>query len=105
LSSCWKNNEEGESLYAEDNTPIDSTLVDSVVGQASFSAINSAIIQSQQKEIPKNDTVKTHPKEDSKEKELVKTQPKKDQLSEETSSKEKLQKEKKIEELIETPEN
>lgn len=40
LLSCWKNNKEEEQFYAEDNAPIDTTLVDSVVGQTSFSAIN-----------------------------------------------------------------
>ena len=61
LVSCWKNNKEGEQYYAEDNSPIDSTLVDSVVGQASFSSINSAIVNSQKKDsiIPKKDTAKT----------------------------------------------
>ena len=43
LLSCWKNNKEEEQFYAEDNAPIDTTLVDSVVGQTSFSAVNSAI--------------------------------------------------------------
>ena len=37
LLSCWKNNKEEEQFYAEDNAPIDTTLVDSVVGQTSFS--------------------------------------------------------------------
>ena len=36
LLSCWKNNKEEEQFYAEDNAPIDTTLVDSVVGQTSF---------------------------------------------------------------------
>ena len=26
LLSCWKNNKEGEQFYAEDNSPIDTTL-------------------------------------------------------------------------------
>ena len=36
LLSCWKNNKEGEQYYAEDNSPIDTTLVDSVVGKLLF---------------------------------------------------------------------
>ena len=59
LVSCWKNNKEEEQFYAEDNAPIDTTLVDSVVGQASFSAINSAIEDAKKAPVLKQDTAKT----------------------------------------------
>lgn len=119
LVSCWKNNQEAEQYYAEDNSPIDSTLVDSVVGQASFSAINSAILNSQKKDsiIPKKDTAKTAAQKlaDAKKK-LEETKKKTeaeqklaDQKAKEdaakSAEKEKQQQEKKVDELIETPEN
>jgi len=59
LLSCWKNNKEEEQFYAEDNTPIDTTLVDSVVGQTSFSAVNSAIEDAKKAPVLKQDTTKT----------------------------------------------
>jgi hypothetical protein len=39
LLSCWKNNKEEEQFYAEDNAPIDTTLVDSCAGTSSFSKV------------------------------------------------------------------
>ena len=115
LTSCWKNNEEGEQYYAEDNSPIDSTLVDSVVGQASFSSINSAIVNSQKKDsiIPKKDTAKTTAQkitEAKKKLEEAKKKTKKDkkvaeQKTIESADKEKQQQEKQVDELIETPKN
>ena len=59
LLSCWKNNKEEEQFYAEDNAPIDTTLVDSVVGQTSFSAINSAIEDAKKAPVLIQDTTKT----------------------------------------------
>ena len=59
LVSCWKNNKEGEQYYAEDNAPIDTTLVDSVVGKTSFSAINSAIEDAKEAPVLKQDTTKS----------------------------------------------
>ena len=59
LLSCWKNNKEGEQYYAEDNSPIDTTLVDSVVGQTSFSAVNSAIEDAKKAPVLKQDTTKS----------------------------------------------
>lgn len=115
LASCWKNNEEGEQYYAEDNSPIDSTLVDSVVGQASFSSINSAIVNSQKKDsiIPKKDTAKTTAQkitEAKKKLEEAKKKTEKDkklaeQKIKESADKEKQQQEKQVDELIETPKN
>lgn len=115
LVSCWKNNQEGEQYYAEDHSPIDSTLVDSVVGQASFSAINSAILNSQKKDsiIPKKDTAKTTAEKLAEAKKKLEEAKKKiesdkklaEQKAKETADKEKQQQEKKVDELIETPEN
>ena len=59
LLSCWKNNKKEEQFYAEDNAPIDTTLVDSVVGQTSFSAINSAIEDAKKAPVLIQDTAKT----------------------------------------------
>jgi hypothetical protein len=59
LLSCWKNNKEEEQFYAEDNAPIDTTLVDSVVGQTSFSAVNSAIEDAKKAPVLKQDTTKS----------------------------------------------
>ena len=56
LASCKKEISQEEAMYyKEDDTPIDTTVIDSVVGQASFSSINSAILNSQKKDsiIPK----------------------------------------------------
>lgn len=108
LLSCWKNNEEGEQLQAEDNTPVDSTLIDSVVGQASFLTINSAINQSQKKDsiIPKKDTAKTTAQKKAEAKmKLEKDKKQAEQKLKEAAEKEKQQQEKKVDELIETPQN
>lgn len=115
LVSCWKNNEEGEQYYAEDNSPIDSTLVDSVVGQATFSSINSAIELSQKKAsiIPKKDTTKTTTQKIAEAKKKLEDAKKKteadkkltEQKVKEAAEKEKKQQEKKVDELIETPKN
>ena len=119
LISCWKNNQEGEQYYAEDNSPIDSTLVDSLVGQASFSSINSAILNSQKKDsiLPKKDTAKTTAQKIADAKKKLEEAKKKtdadkklaDQKAKEdavkAAEKEKQQQEKKVDELIETPEN
>ena len=44
LTSCKKEISQEEAMYyKEDDTPIDTTVIDSVVGQASFDAINSKI--------------------------------------------------------------
>ena len=113
--SCWKNNEEGEQYYAEDNSPIDSTLVDSVVGQTSFSSINSAILNSQKKDsiIPKKDTAKTTAQKIAEAKKKLEEGKKKteaekklaEQKAKEAADKEKQQQEKQVDELIETPKN
>lgn len=119
LISCWKNNKDEEQYYAEDNSPIDSTLVDSVVGQASFSAINSAILNSQKKDsiIPKKDTAKTPAQKLADAKKKLEESKKKteadkkltDQKAKEdaakSAEKEKQQQEKKVDELVETQEN
>lgn len=73
LVSCWKNNKEGEQYYAEDNSPIDTTLVDSVVGQASFSAVNSAIEDAKKAPVLKQDTTKTPEQKLAEEKEKNRT--------------------------------
>lgn len=118
LISCWKNNQEGEQYYTEDKTPIDTTLVDSVVGQASFTAINSAIENAKRDTLlPKKDTVKTAAqkladakkkleetkKKTETEKKLADQKAKDD--AEKATEKEKQQQEKKVDELVETPEN
>ena len=119
LISCWKNNKDEEQFYAEDKSPIDSTLVDSVVGQASFSAINSAILNSQKKDsiIPKKDTAKTPAQKLADAKKKLEESKKKtvadkklaDQKAKEdaakSAEKEKQQQEKKVDQLVETPEN
>ena len=71
LLSCWKNNKEGEQYYAEDNSPIDTTLVDSVVGQTSFSAVNSAIEDAKKAPVLKQDTTKTPEKKLAEEKKKI----------------------------------
>ena len=44
LASCKKDISQEEAMYyKEDNTPIDTTVIDSVVGKASFDAINARI--------------------------------------------------------------
>ena len=88
LLSCWKNNKEEEQFYAEDNAPIDTTLVDSVVGQTSFSAVNSAIEDAKKAPVLKQDTTKTP------EQKLA------EQNAAKNAEKEKAQQEKKVNELV-----
>ena len=111
LISCWKNNQEEEQYYTEDKTPIDTTLIDSVVGQASFAAINSAIENAKRDTLlPKKDTAKSAAQKlaDAKKKtetdKKVAEQKAKDDAAK-AAEKEKQQQEKKVDELVETPEN
>ena len=110
LLSCWKNNKEEEQFYAEDNAPIDTTLVDSVVGQTSFSAINSAIEDAKKAPVLIQDTAKTPEQKLTEEKKKIE-QKKKSELEKKlleqnaakNAEKEKAQQEKKVNELV-TPE-
>ena len=110
LLSCWKNNKEGEQYYAEDNSPIDTTLVDSVVGKTSFSAINTAIEDAKKAPVLKQDTTKSPEQKLAVEKKKIE-QKKKSELEKklaeqnaaENAEKEKAQQEKKVNELV-TPE-
>ena len=106
LLSCWKNNKEGEQYYAEDNSPIDTTLVDSVVGQTSFSAIEDA----KKAPVLKQDTTKTPEQKLAEEKKKIEQKKKSElekKLAEQNAAKnaekEKAQQEKKVNELV-TPE-
>ena len=110
LLSCWKNNKEGEQYYAEDNAPIDTTLVDSVVGQASFSAVNSAIEDAKKAPVLKQDTTKSPEQKLAEEKKKIEEKKKSElekKLAEQNAAKnadkEKAQQEKKVNELV-TPE-
>ena len=110
LLSCWKNNKEGEQYYAEDNSPIDTTLVDSVVGQTSFSAVNSAIEDAKKAPVLKQDTTKTPEQKLAEEKKKIEQKKKSElekKLAEQNAAKnaekEKAQQEKKVNELV-TPE-
>ena len=107
LLSCWKNNKEEEQFYAEDNSPIDTTLVDSVVGQASFSAVNSAIEDAKKAPVLKQDTAKTLEQKLAEEKKKIKQKKKSElekKLAEQNAAKnadkEKDQKEKKVNDLV-----
>ena len=110
LLSCWKNNKEGEQYYAEDNAPIDTTLVDSVVGKTSFSAINSAIEDAKKAPVLKQDTTKSPEQKLAEEKKKIEQKKKSElekKLAEQNAAKnaekEKAQQEKKVNELV-TPE-
>ena len=110
LTSCWKNNEEGEQYYAEDNAPIDTTLVDSVVGQTSFSVVNSAIEDAKKAPVLKQDTTKSPEQKLAVEKKKIEQKKKSElekKLAEQNAAKnaekEKVQQEKKVDELV-TPE-
>ena len=110
LTSCWKNNQEEEQYYAEDNSPIDTTLVDSVVGQASFSAVNSAIEDAKKAPVLKQDTTKSPEQKLAEEKKKIEQKKKSElekKLAEQNAAKnaekEKAQQEKKVNELV-TPE-
>ena len=61
LASCKKDISQEEAMYyKEDNMPIDTTVIDSVVGKASFDAINARI------ENAKKDSVKKTKKDSAK---------------------------------------
>ncbi len=110
LASCKKEISQEEAMYyKEDDTPIDTTVIDSVVGQASFDAINSKI------ENAKKDTVMVKKKDSAKttEQKIADTKKKLEEANKKSKQdeklakeKEKLQQQKKIDELIQqTPEN
>lgn len=116
LASCKKDISQEEAMYyKEDTTPIDTTVIDSVVGKASFDAINSRI------ENAKNDSVKKTKKDSTKtteqkiadakkkldeaKKKAEKEKKRDEQSTKDKSEKEKQQQEKKAGELIENPEN
>ena len=116
LTSCKKEISQEEAMYyKEDDTPIDTTVIDSVVGQASFDAINSKIEKAKKDTVmvKKKDSAKTTEQKiaDTKKKlEEAKKKTEKEKKLEEQSTKdkyekEKQQQEKKVGELIENPEN
>ena len=116
LASCKKDISQEEAMYyKEDNTPIDTTVIDSVVGKASFDAINSKIENAKKDTVivKKKDSAKTTEQKiaDTKKKleEAKKKTEKEKKLDEQStkdkSEKEKQQQEKKVGELIENPEN
>ncbi len=116
LTSCKKEISQEEAMYyKEDDTPIDTTVIDSVVGQASFDAINSKIENAKKDTVivKKKDSAKTTEQKiaDAKKKleEAKKKTEKEKKLEEQStndkSEKEKQQQEKKVGELIENPEN
>ncbi len=116
LASCKKDISQEEAMYyKEDDTPIDTTVIDSVVGQASFDAINSKIENAKKDTVivKKKDSAKTTEQKiaDTKKKleEAKKKTEKEKKLDEQStkdkSEKEKQQQEKKVGELIENPEN
>ncbi len=116
LASCKKEISQEEAMYyKEDDTPIDTTVIDSVVGQASFDAINSKIEKAKKDTVivKKKDSAKTTEQKiaDTKKKleEAKKKTEKEKKLEEQStkdkSEKEKQQQEKKVGELIENPEN
>ena len=117
LASCKKDISQEEAMYyKEDNTPIDTTVIDSVVGKASFDAINARIENAKKDSVKKTkkDPAKTPEQKiaDAKKKleEAKKKTEKEKKLDEQStkdkSEKEKLQQQKKVDELIQqTPEN
>lgn len=116
IASCKKDISQEEAMYyKEDNTPIDTTVIDSVVGKASFDAINAKIENAKKDSVKKTkkDSAKTTEQKiaDAKRKlEEAKKKAEKDKKLEEQSTKEKAEKEKqqqekKVGELIENPEN
>ena len=116
LASCKKDISQEEAMYyKEDNKPIDTTVIDSVVGKASFDAINARIENAKKDSVKKTkkDSAKTTEQkiEDAKKKleEAKKKTEKEKKLDEQStkdkSEKEKQQQEKKVGELIENPEN
>ena len=116
LASCKKDISKEEAMYyKEDDTPIDTTVIDSVVGQASFDAINSKIENAKKDTVivKKKDSAKTTEQKiaDTKKKlEEAKKKTEKEKKLQEQSTKDKYEKEKqqqqkKVAELIENPEN
>lgn len=116
LASCKKEISQEEAMYyKEDNTPIDTTVIDSVVGKASFDAINSRIENAKKDSVkkPQKDSAKTteqkivdaKKKLEEAKKKAEKEKKLEEQLAKDKSEKEKQQQEKKVGELIENPEN
>lgn len=110
LASCKKEISQEEAMYyKEDNTPIDTTVIDSVVGQASFDAINSKIENAKKDTVivKKKDSVKTTEQKIADTKKKLEEANKKSKQDEKLAKeKEKLQQQKKVDELIQqTPEN
>ncbi len=116
LASCKKEISQEEAMYyKEDNTPIDTTVIDSVVGKASFDAINSRIENAKKDSVkkPKKDSAKTteqkiadaKKKLEEAKKKIEKDKKLEEQSAKDKSEKEKQQQEKKVGELIENPEN
>lgn len=110
LASCKKEISQEEAMYyKEDNTPIDTTVIDSVVGQASFDAINSKIENAKKDTVivKKKDSVKTTEQKIADTKKKLEEANKKSKQDEKlVKEKEKLQQQKKVDELIQqTPEN
>lgn len=110
LASCKKEISQEEAMYyKEDDTPIDTTVIDSVVGQASFDAINSKIENAKKDTVivKKKDSVKTTEQKIADTKKKLEEANKKSKQDEKLAKeKEKLQQQKKVDELIQqTPEN
>ena len=116
LTSCKKEISQEEAMYyKEDDTPIDTTVIDSVVGQASFDAINSKIENAKKDTVivKKKDSAKTteqkiadaKKKLEEAKKKIEKEKKIEEQSTKDKSEKEKQQQEKKVGELIENPEN
>ena len=110
LASCKKDISQEEAMYyKEDDTPIDTTVIDSVVGQASFDAINSKIEKAKKDTVivKKKDSAKTTEQKIADTKKKLEEANKKSKQDEKLAKeKEKLQQQKKVDELIQqTPEN
>jgi uncharacterized membrane protein YukC len=110
LTSCKKEISQEEAMYyKEDDTPIDTTVIDSVVGQASFDAINSKIENAKKDTVivKKKDSAKTTEQKIADTKKKLEEANKKSKQDEKLAKeKEKLQQQKKVDELIQqTPEN
>ena len=116
LASCKKDISQEEAMYyKEDNTPTETTVIDTVVGKASLDAINARIENAKKDSVKKTkkDSAKTTEQKiaDAKKKleEAKKKTEKEKKLEEQStkdkSEKEKQQQEKKVGELIENPEN
>lgn len=110
LASCKKEISQEEAMYyKEDDTPIDTTVIDSVVGQASFDAINSKIEKAKKDTVivKKKDSAKTTEQKIADTKKKLEEANKKSKQDEKLAKeKEKLQQQKKVDELIQqTPEN